>query len=97
MRWKTLCCQPNVESTGNLEVSDNQEVIDMLARRQELQSAKKEYDQLDKHLKAKLIKGQDLIAGDYTLTWKEVKKKEFTVKAQTQWRITVVDNLPEKA
>ncbi len=90
-------CKPNVESTGNLEVSDNQEVIDMLARRQELQSAKKEYDQLDKHLKAKLIKGQDLIAGDYTLTWKEVKKKEFTVKAQTQWRMTVVDNLPEKA
>jgi CRISPR/Cas system CMR-associated protein Cmr5 small subunit len=65
----------------------------MLARRQVLQPAKKEFDQIDKHLKAKLIKGQDLIAGDYTLTWKEVKKKEFTVKAQTSWRMNVVDNL----
>tara|TARA_R100001530_G_scaffold118430_1_gene85575 strand:- start:3146 stop:4213 length:1068 start_codon:yes stop_codon:yes gene_type:complete len=86
-------CKPNLESTGNLEISDNQEVIDMLARRQALQSAKKEFDEIDKHLKAKLITGQDLIAGDYTLTWKEVKKKEFTVKAQTSWRMNVVDNL----
>lgn len=86
-------CNPPLESTGNLEVLDDEEMIATVKRRQELAPMKKEFELLDKHIKATLVKGQDLIAGDHSIFWNHYKKKGFTVKESEVYSMKIIDNI----
>ena len=67
-------CMPDLEATGNMEVLADDEVAEMLNRRSELEPSKKEFDALERTLKNRLVKGQDVICGEHMIIWKQVQK-----------------------
>lgn len=84
-------CLPDLTFGPGAVIFDDEsvtELVEQLERRAELEPAKKEFEELDKELKAEMkmhcSEGQTrLVIGDWLCEIKEVNKKEFTVPAQT--------------
>lgn len=85
-------CNPPLESTGNMITSADEELLGLLHRRKEVIDASKEYDQIQKTLKAKLVAGQDLIAGPNIILWTKVHRKSYTVEEAVQSRMKILDS-----
>lgn len=74
-------CMPELQSTGNLELCNNEEVEELLNERAALAESKKKFDAVERQLEKYLVKGQDIICGDYIVQWQKRQKKAFTVAA----------------
>lgn len=64
------CC-PDIETKGNLQVSDNTELEGIFERLAELEPAAKQYKNLKKSRDNILIKGQDIAIGRWLVTWRK--------------------------
>ncbi len=80
-------CMPELESTGNMELVDNNEIEELLQRREELEPAKKEHAAVERQLDKLWIKGQDMICGDYLVQWKKGERhyKAAAAKVVETW------------
>jgi len=74
---KTVCFPDKDYGPGFVILSDK-EKEEMLNRREELKEPAKEYNSLDKKLKAH-FKGQNCIVGDFKIESTEIEKKGYTV------------------
>ena len=64
-------CNPELQSTGNMELVDNPQLEEVLAELVDLKPAKQAYDAADRKMKAFLPRGQECICGEYMVTWKQ--------------------------
>lgn len=72
-----------------VDVDMDEELDELINRKQELAAAKKEYEQVDKEIKAKVGEREKVLTGSYLIERKAFEKKAFTVPAQTQYRISI--------
>jgi CRISPR/Cas system-associated exonuclease Cas4 (RecB family) len=77
-------CLPDIKNTPQVKWDDNPVLLKKLERRRELEPAKKEFEAIDKEVKATFDgAGPTTMVGDFIVTRKEVAKKEYMVKANT--------------
>lgn len=72
---------------ADIELDD--ELENLINRKTELSEAHKEYEDVDKQIKAKVGEREKVITGTYVVERKAILKKEYTVPAQTQYRISI--------
>lgn len=93
--FQTVCL---VEVTRTaLELSDDHDLASKLDRRQALQSAAKEYEALDKEIKAKVKDLEKVVCGEFLILGKEVKRKAYQVEASNYWQTTIKPLMKETA
>lgn len=71
------------------DVDIDDELDELINRKQELSEAKKEYEAVDKQIKQKVGEREKVITGQYLIERKSFLKKAFTVPESTQWRMTI--------
>ena len=71
------------------DIDIDEELDSLIQRKEELASAKKEYDQVDKEIKQKVGEREKLITGHYLIERKSFVKKSYTVPESTQYRINI--------
>ena len=71
------------------DVDLDDELDALINRKQELSAAKKEYEEVDKQIKAKVGEREKVITGQYLIERKSFIKKAFTVPESTQHRIMI--------
>lgn len=72
---------------ADIELDD--ELDELIAKREELAESKKEYEKTDKEIKARVGDREKVITGQYVIERKAFEKKAFTVPASTQYRMTI--------
>jgi CRISPR/Cas system-associated exonuclease Cas4 (RecB family) len=79
------------DHTGQeVEILDDDEIVELLTRQEELKPAQKEYNEIDATLKRKLEGRDKLIAGPFFITGKWIEKKAFSMPASRYWSRKVV-------
>ena len=86
-------CNPPLESSGNLELSDDAELAELLVRRGELKEAVDEHSKIDKRLKQMLVPGQDLIVGSNVIMWTKIQRKGYTVQDTEYFKWKILDKI----
>lgn len=71
------------------DVDLDDELDELINRKQELAEAKKEYEQVDKEIKAKIGEREKVITGQYLIERKSFVKKAFQVPEAVQYRIQI--------
>jgi len=71
-------CFPGQDYGPGFEIMDDAEVEAKLARREQLEAAAKEYDEIDKEIKEQ-FKGRTAIVGDYRITSKAYEMTSYDV------------------
>jgi len=84
-------CLPELKGTTGLKIISDVDLADMLDRRDLLEAAKKEFDAIERKLKAQLVGGTDVVCGNHMITWKEVSKKAYSVAATTYFQKKIIN------
>lgn len=71
------------------DVDLDDELDALIDKKQELAEAKKQYDEVDKQIKARIGEREKIITGQYLIERKSFVKKAFTVPESTQYRVTI--------
>ena len=71
------------------DVDLDEELDELINKKQALSEAKKEYEQVDKEIKARIGEREKVITGQYLIERKSFVKKAFTVPESKQWRINI--------
>ena len=71
------------------DIDIDDELDELINRKQELAAAKKEYEAVDKQIKAKVGEREKVITGEYLIERKSFVKKAFTVPESVQYRINI--------
>lgn len=71
------------------DIDLDEELDELIKRKEELAAAKKEYESVDKQIKAKVGEREKIITGHYLIQRKSFTKAAFTVPASTQYRVTI--------
>ena len=72
---------------ADVELDD--ELENLINRKEELKAAKAEYEAVDKEIKARVGEREKVITGTYLIERKSFVKKEYTVPESTQYRISI--------
>lgn len=71
------------------DIDLDEELDELIKRKQDLAAAKKEYDKVDAEIKAKVGEREKVITGEYLIERKSFVKKAFTVPESVQYRLTI--------
>lgn len=71
------------------DVDLDDELDELITRKQELASAKKEYEDVDRQIKARIGERDKIITGAYLIERKAIEKQAYTVQARTEYRVTI--------
>lgn len=71
------------------DIDLDEELDELINRKQALAEAKKEYEEVDKQIKAKVGEREKVLTGRYLIERKSFVKKAFTVPESTQYRINI--------
>lgn len=80
-------CGENRRTATEIDLDD--ELDYLINRKNELAPAKKEYEQVDKQIKAKVGDRSKILTGEYLIERTSFVKKAFTVPESTQYRIKI--------
>ncbi len=85
-------CLPEIKFGEGVQILGGQELTEMLERRDQLEAASKEFDEIDKAVKnlAKATGEGEKIAGDFLITVKKRSKKAFSVAASEYFETRIV-------
>lgn len=72
-----------------VDVELDEELDELINRKQELAAAKKEYEQVDKEIKAKIGEREKVLTGEYLITRKAIVKQAYTVPESVQYRMYI--------
>lgn len=72
-----------------IDIELDDELENLINRKNELAGAKKEYEEVDKQIKEKVGEREKVITGTYLVERKAIQKAEYTVPASTQYRISI--------
>ncbi len=89
-------CAPSLASRGNLVITENMELEEILDRLDEMSPTIGEYKDLEKRRDALLVKGQDLACGRWLILWEErtVHRKAQEARIDTHWRKKILRSGP---
>ena len=65
------------------------ELDELIERKEALAPAKREYEDVDKQIKARVGEREKIITGRYLVTRTSFVKKAFTVPESTQYRVNI--------
>ena len=71
------------------DIDLDEELDALIDRKNELAAAKKEYEQVDKEIKARVGERDKVITGQYLITRSSFVKKAFTVPESVQYRVRI--------
>lgn len=71
------------------DIDLDDELDELINRKQALAEAKKEYDEVDKQIKAKVGEREKVLTGQYLIERKSFTKKSFVVPESVQYRINI--------
>lgn len=71
------------------DIDLDDELDELITRKAELSEAKKQYDEVDKEIKAKIGEREKVITGQYLIERKQFIKKAFTVPESVSYRIQI--------
>lgn len=71
------------------DIELDNELENLINRKEELKAAKQEYEAVDKEIKSRVGSREKVITGTYLIERKAFEKKEYTVPASTQYRISI--------
>lgn len=71
------------------DVDIDDELDELIDRKQELAPAVKEYNDVDRQIKAKVGDREKVITGGYLIERKAIERQEYIVKARTDYRMTI--------
>lgn len=71
------------------DVDLDEELDELISRKNELAAAKKEYEDVDKQIKAKVGEREKILTGHYLIERRKFVKAAFTVPESTQYRIQI--------
>lgn len=71
------------------DIELDNELEDLIARKEELKAAKSEYEEVDKQIKERVGEREKIITGTYLIERKAFVKKSFVVPESTQYRISI--------
>lgn len=83
-------CLPATIAEGELEFMNNDELLELIERREQLRENKKEFDQVDREIKKALPEDKDVVVGDYLITGQWIEKKGFTVEPKSYWKSKII-------
>ena len=72
---------------ADVELDD--ELENLINRKQELATAKREYEDVDKEIKARVGEREKVITGSYLITRNKIERKAYTVEARTEYRLNI--------
>ncbi len=72
---------------ADIELDD--ELENLITRKQELSAAKREYEDVDKQIKAHVGEREKVITGSYLITRNKIERKAYTVEARTEYRLSI--------
>lgn len=72
---------------ADVEIDDELETL--INKKQELAAAKREYEEVDKQIKARVGDREKIITGSYLITRNKIERKEYTVAARTEYRLQI--------
>lgn len=72
---------------ADIELDDDLE--NLINRKQELSAAKREYDELNDEIKSRVGEREKIITGNYLITRNKVERKAYTVEARTEYRLQI--------
>ena len=87
-KFAHICLPENIQATSVIQW-DDEELIDMLSRYEELKEINKEYNYLKKVLKEKLEGIENMIVGPYLIEGQWVDRKGYTVEPTRYWSFKV--------
>lgn len=71
------------------DIETDDELETLINRKQELAAAKREYEEVDKQIKARVGDREKIITGSYLITRNKIERKEYTVAARTEYRLQI--------
>lgn len=71
------------------DIDLDEELDELIMRKEELAAAKKEYDKVDKEIKGKIGEREKVITGHFLVQRKSFEKAAYTVPASTQYRVYI--------
>lgn len=71
------------------DIDLDDELDELIAKKEKLAPSKKEYEEIDKQIKDKVGEREKLITGHYLIERKSFTKKAFTVPESVQYRVTI--------
>lgn len=80
-------CGNCIRVPADIDLDD--ELDELINRKNELSAAKKEYEQIDKQIKERVGEREKVITGQYLITRSSIVKKSFTVPESVQWRLQI--------
>lgn len=72
---------------ADVELDD--ELENLINRKEELKAAKSEYEAVDKEIKARIGEREKVITGTYLIERKAIEKKGYTVEPRTEYRLNI--------
>jgi CRISPR/Cas system-associated exonuclease Cas4 (RecB family) len=75
-------CMPDRDFGKGAEVIDNDELLDLLKKREMLKQHAEDYDEIDEQIKEMVKEKTDLICGEYFITGKFIEKASYKVPAE---------------
>ena len=87
-KFAHICLPENIQATSVIQW-DDEELIDMLSRYEELKEINKEYNYLKKVLKEKLEGIENMIVGPYLIEGQWVDRKGYTVEPTRYWSFKI--------
>lgn len=72
---------------ADVEIDDELETL--INKKQELAASKREYEEVDKQIKARVGDREKIITGSYLITRNKIERKEYTVAARTEYRLQI--------
>lgn len=89
-------CLPDIKNVPQVKWDDNPVLLKKLERRRELEPAKKEFEAIDKEVKATFDgAGPTTMVGDFIVTRKNVARKAYTVDA-TEYAQTSIKHVDDR-
>lgn len=79
-------CLPARTFGPGVQIVDSEEVQALIARKLELEAAKREADAIDRSLKKLLPEVPELLVGDFVVTAKRVERAAYAVEASSYWQ-----------
>ena len=71
------------------DVDLDDELDELITKKQELAAAKKEYEAVDKEIKKRVGEREKVLTGHYLIERKPFVKQAYTVPESTQYRINI--------
>lgn len=91
-RWCSFMhlCVPDRDLGDGAQLIEDPDFEEKLKRRAELEAAKKEYDAIDRQIKAQVKEKDNLIVGDFVISGQWVERKAYSVEAGRYWKTSIM-------